>query len=53
MNSDLIQAIIDLVFKGYLLYLSPLIFLLMVVIFADSLIGLIVNAVSNNKRNRY
>lgn len=47
---------IDIVFKGNLLYLSPVLFLVMAVTFADSLIGLIgksIGADSGGRRNRY
>jgi hypothetical protein len=55
MNTDLLQNVIDIVFKGNLLYLSPLLFLLMVVLFSDRLIDLIYNALGRNsgRRNRY
>ena len=41
MSIELMQGIIEIVFKGNLLYLSPIIFILMVVIFSDHLIELI------------
>lgn len=57
MNLDLLQGMIDIVFKGNLVYLSPFLFLLMVILFSDRLIELIYNAVSsygsNGRRNRY
>ncbi|MCK6259396.1 hypothetical protein LCY76_22755 [Fictibacillus sp. KIGAM418] len=57
MNTDLLQGMIDIVFKGNLFYLSPFIFVLMVILFADRLIELIYNAIGsgegNGRRNRY
>lgn len=41
MNTELLQNIIDIVFKGNLLYLSPILFLTMVVIFSEQIIDLI------------
>ncbi|MEK4872684.1 hypothetical protein [Niallia sp. FSL W8-1348] len=41
MSIELMQGIIEIVFKGNLLYLSPILFILMVVIFSDHLIELI------------
>jgi hypothetical protein len=55
MNAELLQGMIDIVFKGNLLYLSPIIFLLMVILFSDRLIDLIYNAIGRDagRRNRY
>jgi hypothetical protein len=55
MNNDLLQAMIDIVFKGNLLYLSPVLFLLMVILFSDRLIELIYNSLGRDsgRRNRY
>jgi len=54
MQSELLQGMIDVVFKGNLLYLSPILFILMVVLFADYLISLISHALSpNERRSRY
>lgn len=55
MDANLIQSMIDIVFKGNLLYLAPVLFLFMVVLFADRLIDLIGNAISPNsgRRNKY
>lgn len=51
----LLQALIDVVFKGNLLYLSPILFFLMVILFADRLVDLLFNAIDSgtNRRNRY
>ena len=55
MDSDLLQGVIDIVFKGNMLFLSPILFLLMVILFADRLIELIVKSVSGStgRRGRY
>jgi hypothetical protein len=57
MNADLTQSMIDIVFKGNLLYLAPVLFLLMAVTYADKLIELLVNALNadsgSSRRNRY
>ncbi|MFP7202632.1 hypothetical protein SFC08_16805 [Lysinibacillus halotolerans] len=56
MGTTLVQMMVDVVFKGYLLYLAPILFVLMVILFADRLIDLIVNAISlksNGRRNSY
>lgn len=55
MDSDLLQGVIDIVFKGNMLFLSPILFLLMVILFADRLIELIVKSVngSTGRRGRY
>jgi|GEM_PF-1852217 len=57
MSSELLQGVIEIIFKGNLLYLSPILFLLMVVIFADHLIDLIGRAINtgngSGRRSRY
>ncbi|WP_198671293.1 hypothetical protein [Paraliobacillus sp. X-1268] len=53
MDADLLQATIDIVFKGNLLYLAPFIFLLMVILVADRFIDLIVGSIKTNRRSRY
>jgi len=57
MSAELLQGLIEIIFKGNLLYLSPILFLLMVVIFADHLIDLIGRAINtgngSGRRNRY
>lgn len=52
MDLTLVQAVINVVFSGYLLYLSPLLFLLMIVLFADRLIDLLVNSISPSTKRR-
>lgn len=55
MEMNLVQSMIDIVFKGNLLYLSPILFLLMAILFADRLIELIGNSISvkTGRRNNY
>lgn len=56
MDDNLLQSVIDIVFKGNLLYLSPVLFLLMVILFADRLIELIYKALgstSSGRRSKY
>lgn len=55
MNTDLLQSVVDIVFQGNLLFLSPILFLLMTILFSDRLIDLIYNALGRNsgRRNRY
>jgi len=50
MDSGLLQATIDIVFKSNMLYLSPFLFLMMAILFSDRLIDLIFNAL---ERRRY
>lgn len=55
MEINLIQSMIDIVFKGNLLYLSPILFLLMAILFADRLIDLIGNSITvkTGRRSSY
>lgn len=56
MDTELLQIMIDIVFKGNLLFLSPFLFLLMVILFSDRLIELIYESFSSSKggrRSRY
>ncbi|MBK5447028.1 hypothetical protein [Peribacillus sp. TH24] len=57
MNTELLQGMIDVVFKGNLVYLSPFLFLLMVILFSDRLIEFIYNSIDGNgntrRRNKY
>lgn len=57
MSTELLQGLIEVIFKGNLLYLSPILFILMVVIFADNLIDLIGRALNtgngSGRRGRY
>ena len=57
MNAELLQGMIDIVFKGNLVYLAPFLFSLMAILFSDRLIELIYNAAAGSsgsgRRNRY
>jgi len=57
MSTELLQGLIEVIFKGNLLYLSPILFILTVVIFADNLIDLIGRALNtgngSGRRGRY
>lgn len=57
METDLIQGLIGIIFKGNLLYLSPILFILMIIVFADHFIELIGRALntgnSNGRRGHY
>ncbi|WP_445486479.1 hypothetical protein [Niallia sp. 03133] len=53
MSNELLQGMIDIVFKGNLLYLSPILFILMVVLFSERIISLISHAITPNERRRY
>lgn len=55
MNTELLQGMIDIVFKGNMILLAPFLFLLMLILFADRLIELIYNSIgaTNGRRNRY
>lgn len=52
MDTNLVQSMIDIVFKGNLLYLSPILFLLMVILFADRLIELVTSMFDGEKTGR-
>lgn len=56
MNLELLQAMIDIVFKGNLLYLSPILFVMMAALFGEKLVDLIsmsINGSTNDRRSRY
>lgn len=53
MDVNLVQSMIDIVFKGNLLYLSPILFLLMVILFADRLIDLVMNSFGRTSKREY
>lgn len=50
MDNDLLQSIIDIVFRGNLLYLAPFLFLMMIILFTDRFIDLIYNAMESRRR---
>jgi len=49
MNLDLLQAIIEVVFKSNMLYLTPFLFLMMVVLFSDRIIDLLFTAIDRRR----
>ncbi|MGG0718388.1 hypothetical protein ABE096_12460 [Robertmurraya massiliosenegalensis] len=56
MNTEFIQTIIEIVFKGNMLFLSPFLLLLMGIVFSEELIGLIHSAFDGSpggRRRRY
>lgn len=56
MNIEFIQMLIEIVFKGNLLFLSPFLFLLMIIIFAEQFIDLIhaaFNGSTGGRRSSY
>lgn len=52
MNTEMIQAVLEVVFKSHFVYLSPFLFLLMIVMFGDRLIDLFFEAISSGNRKR-
>lgn len=51
MNFELLQAMIDIVFKGNLLYLSPILFVIMVTLFSDRIVEMM--SVAFNGSSKY
>lgn len=52
MNGELITVALDIIFSKYMVYLAPMIFMFMVLLFSDRLIELIQNAVTSKSRWR-
>lgn len=50
MNGGLTQEVLNIIFSKYMIYLSPMIFLLMVVLFSERIIDLIYQAVDKKRR---
>lgn len=50
MNTEIIEAILEVVFQRYFVYLTPVLFLLMVVLFADRIVDLIYNSIATKSR---
>lgn len=48
MNTELLQGMIEIVFKGNLLYLSPILFVVMVILFGDRIVEMISAAFSGS-----
>lgn len=54
MNVELFQAMLDIVFKGHLLYLAPILFIIMASLFADRIIEVTTTAMAGSqRRSRY
>lgn len=55
MDANLAQNMLNVVFKGSLLYLSPILFLFTATLMADRFIELIKNSITlkSNRRNSY
>jgi hypothetical protein len=55
MNMELVQGMIDIVFKGNMIFLAPFLLVLMTVLFSDTIISLIYRALgdSGGRRSRY
>lgn len=51
MNTEILQAVLDVVFGSVFVYLTPGLFLLMVVLFGDRLVGLLYDAVVKRRWN--
>jgi len=53
LSADLIQAILEIVFKGNMLYLAPILLILFATIFAERLIELISTAFEGRTERRF
>lgn len=51
MNQELMQGILQVVFKGHLLYIAPFLFLMMGLLFANNLVNLIKDSISRRRSN--
>lgn len=49
---EIIQSIMDIVFSRFFLYMAPIVFVFMVIMFSDRLIDLLFYSISE-KRNRW
>jgi hypothetical protein len=52
MSTELIQAVVDTIFKGNMLFLAPILFVLGGLLFADRLIELLFNAIGERRSYR-
>jgi positive regulator of sigma E activity len=50
MSDELIRWVLDIIFSEFMLYISPMIFLMMIALFADRIIELIHKALSVRSR---
>lgn len=55
MNMELVQGMIDIVFKGNMVFLAPFLLVLATIFFADTLISLVFRATGDTggRRSRY
>lgn len=55
MNMELVQGMIDIVFKGNMIFLAPFLLVLMTILFAETIINLVYRAFgdSGGRRSRY
>ncbi|WP_313799084.1 hypothetical protein [Cytobacillus sp.] len=52
MNGGLTQEVLNIIFSKYMVYLSPMIFVLMVALFSERIIDLIYQAIDKKRRWR-
>lgn len=52
MNGGLTQEVLNIIFSKYMMYLSPMIFVLMVALFSERIIDLIYQAIDKKRRWR-
>jgi hypothetical protein len=52
MNGGLTQEVLNIIFSKYMVYLSPMIFVLMVALFSEKVIDVIYQAVDKKRRWR-
>jgi hypothetical protein len=50
MDTSLLQMILDIIFSKFMGYLTPMIFLFMVLLFADRIIEVVYNAIATKRR---
>jgi hypothetical protein len=48
-SNDLVQAVLDIIFSKYMLFLAPMIFLFMAALFADRIIEIIFNSIDKSR----
>ncbi|GIN62757.1 hypothetical protein J27TS8_27500 [Robertmurraya siralis] len=52
MSSELIQEVLNIIFSKHMIYLAPMIFLFMAILFTDRIIEIIQNALADRNRWR-
>ncbi|MGG5253528.1 hypothetical protein ACQYAD_08535 [Neobacillus sp. SM06] len=50
MNSEMVQAVLDIIFSKFMLYLAPMVFMLMAVLFSDRVIEIVYKAITEKRR---